>query len=528
MTPKALPIGDTPLAIAHLDLKGVLHRPQHTLGFLEEISHLGYNTLLVEYEDIFPYKDAVFAIEEKEAWTEDFLKQFLARAAELKIEIIPLQQTLGHLEYAFRWERFRKYCMPHGFPSTLNIGSDEAKAWVRELLLEVIQAHKNSRFIHLGMDEARSLALYAEAQRVDPLALFLDYLEELCLLCKEYGKTPLIWSDMLEDHISAGNIERIKALREKVILVSWDYTSGPAPLNTVRFDGWRCSKQWIENPESADGVALYEERTWFEDWSPEIKKLIKNYQKSSVHIEPLFQAGIWKDLGFTVFGGCGVGVSSEGGTMPWYHQRMANIDQWKVSVEKWKLDGLIFTVWGRAGGCMPPNVIFDLRWPLLAYGTGTAFFEGIPNEQFLKLLHKIGRCHENWSIENWIREEVEALTPLVRSHHYEWTTFRLMVKVFAVQRSIKSLQWEMERYGCGNRFMPSQWEKIHGRLQESQDKLRGQRKELLTHLDERYYGAGLEEWFEEIFDIPLAALEKMGQVMRQKQDIAKSRFGISS
>ncbi|MEO6052880.1 MAG: hypothetical protein ABIP97_02605 [Chthoniobacterales bacterium] len=514
----------TPLSIAHLDLKGIQYRPEQVFQFLNEIARLGYNALLVEYEDIYPYKDASFAIDPEEIWTLDFVKQFLKKADELKVEIIPLQQTLGHLEYAFRWDRFQKYAMPHGFPSTLHIGSPEAKEWLRGLLLEVIQMHKNSRFIHLGMDEARSLALYAKAIKADPLVLFLDYLEELCALCSEYGKTPLIWSDMLEDHIAPANIERIKALSDKVILVSWDYTSTSAPLHTVRFDGWRCSKQWIEKPETADKVALYDGLKWCEDWAPEIQQLVSKYRQTPLQFEPLFQAGVWKDMGFTVFGGCGVGVSSEGGTVPWYHQRIANIEQWRTSVEKWKLDGLIYTVWARAGGCMPPNVIFDLRWPLLAYGTGITFFEGIPQEKLQALLYKIGRCNESWSIESWIQEEVDALTPQVRSHQYEWKTLQLMVRVFAVQRTLKGLTWEMERYGCGNRFMASEWEKLHQKLQDIQNKLRALREELRVHLDERYYGKGLEEWFLEIFDIPLSGLEKTEVVMLQKMETARRLF----
>ncbi|MCX5662508.1 MAG: hypothetical protein NTW19_22735 [Planctomycetota bacterium] len=98
-----------PLIIGvHLDLKGMMFKPSYIPAMLADLAGQGVNALLVEYEDAFPFKSLDIAHDPATAWSRSTHRRFLALAEEHGIEVIPLQQCLGHLEYVLGWDRYRK------------------------------------------------------------------------------------------------------------------------------------------------------------------------------------------------------------------------------------------------------------------------------------------------------------------------------------------------------------------------------------------------------------------------------------
>jgi len=91
----------------HLDLKGVMFRKDYAEELFADLAGQGINTVLVEYEDTFPFDGIELAWDRSACFTGASLRRFLEAAAESGIEVIPLQQCLGHLEYLFRWKRYR-------------------------------------------------------------------------------------------------------------------------------------------------------------------------------------------------------------------------------------------------------------------------------------------------------------------------------------------------------------------------------------------------------------------------------------
>jgi hypothetical protein len=524
---------DAPRLIAHLDLKGVQFHPQGIFDYLENLAALGYDGLLVEYEDIFPYREIKVAIYPEEVWSPQFLSDFLERAKSLKIEIIPLQQMLGHLEYTFRWEDYRSHCIPIGFPSTLKIGSDESKAWAKGLLSEILEAHPDSRFVHLGMDEAYSLTQYATAQCKDPLELFLDYLDELCRFCQERGRVPMIWADMLEQHLRPENLERLRSIADRVILVPWNYMAGRSaarPPLAVRFHGNSTSRYWREHPEVEGGPSIAEGLHWFEDWPPEIQGLVSKYRSSPHELEPLFQAGVWKDLGFHVIGGCGAGISQDGPILPHFHWRMANIDRWVDCIRNWNLDGLVVTVWSRSATSTRPNALPDTSWPMLEYAAASfgtkpkAFFDGAPEQRVRAILYQIGRCRENWGIESSTLEEMEELLGMLGSHKTEWRLLSVLLETLLLRKRVDSLIAGIEAHRYGTRLMTSEWEKIATAMEECGNLLMSLKEKVITVVGKRYRGGALREWISEVFDAPKERLADITPLVIQGIAQAKRQF----
>ena len=179
-----------PMIGIHLDLKGVMFRPAYIPQLLADLAGQGINTVLVEYEDVFPFNGIDIAYDRRVVWSRKTLSAFQREAVKNGIEVIPLQQCLGHLEYLFRWRTYRRFAENRKYPSTLCLSQPAGKKLVQDMLGQVIEAHPESKYVHLGMDEAASLASCPQCRRRgDVLTVFLDYLRELCDVCDEYGRS---------------------------------------------------------------------------------------------------------------------------------------------------------------------------------------------------------------------------------------------------------------------------------------------------------------------------------------------------
>jgi len=49
-------VSDLPIVGVHLDLKYIMPRKSYLLGWVRRLPEFGINTLLVEYEDRFPFR----------------------------------------------------------------------------------------------------------------------------------------------------------------------------------------------------------------------------------------------------------------------------------------------------------------------------------------------------------------------------------------------------------------------------------------------------------------------------------------
>ncbi|HWL52904.1 MAG TPA: family 20 glycosylhydrolase [Chthoniobacteraceae bacterium] len=504
--------------IAHLDLKGVRLRPAFLPEYLENLQTLGFRALVVEYEDVFPFRSARVSMHPEEVWSRDFLETFLAKAHSLGIEIIPLQQCLGHLEYAFRREENRPYAFGQGVPRDLHLGRPEARQWLKGLLAEVLEAHPASRYVHIGMDEARSLHGHAKEEGTAVLTLFLEYLDELCTLCERYGKTPLIWGDMLDESIAPEHLGKLVSFKDRLIVVSWDYASEGEAQAVVRFSGVRCSRRWVEEPWEAPlptPAAMSGATLWFEDWPEAIQSLVEPYRVSPWAMASFFQAAVWRDLGFTVWGAAGGAVTYDRSVLPYYVRRHRNIAAWKTFGERERLGGIMITQWARSNSLTVPNVLPDVVWPVLA-GAGAGlerFFKGVAPDRLKRLFGGIGRCREGWAMESGLLAEMAELTGQLQTHHEEWETIRLMLELQRITKGAEVLEEFMRCYGGIGRLPGEGWEKQAETLEALEADLQRLEERTRDHLQKRYFGIALEEWHYKAFTSLWERLSLLGRAV---------------
>lgn len=145
----------------HLDLKGCMPATDYLRMTFAELAQYKINTVLLEYEDKFPFAGRP-EIRSPEALRPEELRALLSLARECHIQVIPLVQSLGHVEYILRHEHYAhlredgaidQYC-------PLNPGSF---TFFREMLDEILAYHQDAAYVHPGSAGPRAGRTGAEA-----------------------------------------------------------------------------------------------------------------------------------------------------------------------------------------------------------------------------------------------------------------------------------------------------------------------------------------------------------------------------
>jgi hypothetical protein len=497
---------------------------------LADLKSQGVNTVLVEYEDIFPFDGLDIAFDNSVTWSKRTLRRFLDEARQNNIEVIPLQQCLGHLEYLYRWDRYRKMALDIKYPSTLNITDEAACELIDNMLCQVIEAHPDSRYIHLGMDEAHALVRYAENTKQDVLALFMSHLERLCRVCEEYGKTPIIWSDMWEDHINPDSLALFEQFKERVVLCPWDYGASGERIGVGRIAGMRASRKWLDTPDDPAAPTIGSGTTWIEDMPAPMRKLVAPYIIEGRFFVPMFQADLWSKLGFRVLGASAVRSSATLAVMQDYNKQAGNIRAWGRAVERTGILGQVATAWARGTSWCPPGFNFDLVWPLVAELARSMdvkpkpFFTGIPARTVDRIIKTIGRCRADWRLEKQVIEEMQELAPQLTAHRHEWESMILMLRVLELHRRAAAAIDEVDFFHANYRPVDSEWQRRLDDQAAILKELASMRREVRAHFGQRYHGDAFEEWVRDLFDFHTGRLQDCQRISRHKKQVAKKLY----
>ena len=205
----------------HLDLRVQVMKMSALKAFAKKLSQNGINTLVMEWEATYPYqKHAV--ISNKYAYSRAEVKSFIAYCDSLKIDVIPLQQSFGHVEYILKHYRYKDLREDQKDYSQVNpIKEEQCKALFADLFADMVSTHK-SRYFHIGGDETYLLGRSPESKRkADSLGmgrLYGDYIKMLCELVVSLGKKPVVWADIALKYPDA-----LKSLPKETVFIDWNY-----------------------------------------------------------------------------------------------------------------------------------------------------------------------------------------------------------------------------------------------------------------------------------------------------------------
>lgn len=226
----------------HLDLR-IQVMPMPALRRLaRETATAGMNTLMIEWEAAYPFSEHAI-ISNRYAYTRAELTDFIAYCTTIGLEVIPLQQCFGHIEYILRHERYAHLRESHSDLCQLcPCKIDEALAVFEPLFRDVASTHP-SPFFHIGGDETYLLghcpACRAKAEITGKSQLYVDYFKRVAEAVVKLGKRPILWADMLLKHPEAA-----AAMPRECVFMDWNY-GWPAnhfgdlsKLDKTRYEIW--------------------------------------------------------------------------------------------------------------------------------------------------------------------------------------------------------------------------------------------------------------------------------------------------
>ncbi|XP_021270231.1 hexosaminidase D [Numida meleagris] len=217
--------------LVHLDLKGAPPRAAYLAEVLPLLRAMGATGLLLEYEDAFPYPGPLEALRAPHAYSRAELRELLGRAAALGLEVVPLVQSFGHMEFALKHEEFAHLREVKMFPNALNPHKEEARALVRAMIDRVMELHRGLRWFHIGCDEVYYLGegeeskQWLQQQGNTPEKLCLFHIKAVAsYMASSYPTvTPIMWDDMLrgisEETLAESGVPQL------VQPMIWDYAA---------------------------------------------------------------------------------------------------------------------------------------------------------------------------------------------------------------------------------------------------------------------------------------------------------------
>uniref|UniRef100_A0A914PXV7 beta-N-acetylhexosaminidase n=1 Tax=Panagrolaimus davidi TaxID=227884 RepID=A0A914PXV7_9BILA len=108
----------------------------------------------MEYEDMFPFSGELQIFRAPNAYSLKILSEILKLAADNNLEVIPLIQTFGHLQFVLKHEKFAHLREISKNDDTICPSEPSSIQLIQEMLRQIQSAHPKSKTIHIGFDEA--------------------------------------------------------------------------------------------------------------------------------------------------------------------------------------------------------------------------------------------------------------------------------------------------------------------------------------------------------------------------------------
>lgn len=205
----------------HIDLRVQVMTMDALKAFASKLHDDGINTLIMEWEGTYPFEKHPL-IPNRYAYTREEIISFVKYCNNLGIDVIPLQQSFGHVEYILRNDRYKDLREDQkDFSQVCPLQTAQDSALFTDLYKDLASTH-TSKYIHIGGDETYLLGHDARCRKMvekeGKSKLYIDYIRMLCNIVIGLGKTPVLWAD-----IALKYPEAIKLLPKGTVFVDWNY-----------------------------------------------------------------------------------------------------------------------------------------------------------------------------------------------------------------------------------------------------------------------------------------------------------------
>jgi Glycosyl hydrolase family 20, catalytic domain len=206
-----------------LDFKYLMHNKEYLNKLPFELKKYGINTVLLEYEDKFPFRKYPF-LQADDAFTEKELKNFLSTLRALNLRVIPLVQSLSHLEFALAHDELAHLREAVDIPTQICPSNAKSIEFILDLMKEVMEYHQEDELFHVGGDETWFLGTCPDCatskERVGIINMWAEHQKPILDFVIKNGKRPIVWDDVFwKDFESIKNVD----MPQETILMCWNY-----------------------------------------------------------------------------------------------------------------------------------------------------------------------------------------------------------------------------------------------------------------------------------------------------------------
>jgi len=206
--------------IVHLDLKGAPPSIQYLKKVLTLSKELGATGVLIEYEDMFPWSGRLATVAAGNHYSLAEVRELQNICKGLGLEVIPLVQTFGHLEFLLKHKEFAYLRDVEEMPESICPCHNDTMGIVREIVDQVMAVHKNAKYLHIGCDEVYHLGECSQCLGFGRTSVFIDHVTKVAQYVNHtYQAIPIIWDDMLRNFM----VEEMQPLAGLVEPMVWVY-----------------------------------------------------------------------------------------------------------------------------------------------------------------------------------------------------------------------------------------------------------------------------------------------------------------
>jgi hypothetical protein len=199
-------------------------------ALVDRLAHWKVNHLELYMEHTFAYPGHEIVWRSASALTPEEIRSFDAYCAARHVELVPNQNSFGHMHRWLVHEPYRKLAeCPDGFEHPWNwkgepyglCATDPASLEFLEDLYDQLLPHFRSRLFNVGLDEPLDLGCgrsKAACEARGAGRLYVDFLKGVHAQVKSRGRTMAFWADTI-----TSNLELIAEVPKDAIALEWGY-----------------------------------------------------------------------------------------------------------------------------------------------------------------------------------------------------------------------------------------------------------------------------------------------------------------
>ncbi|MGB9612545.1 MAG: family 20 glycosylhydrolase, partial [Bryobacteraceae bacterium] len=177
------------------------------------------NMLSLYMEHVFRYRHMSLVAPEGGEFTPEQARRLSEYTRRYHIELVPQQQTFGHLHHMLKFERYAELAeVPHG--AVITPASPATYQWIEQTCRQLAAAFPGT-FLHIGSDETWELGQgrsRPEAERDGVGRLYLRHMQRVAEMLQPLGRRLMFWGDIALRHA-----ELIPELPRDLVAMTWTY-----------------------------------------------------------------------------------------------------------------------------------------------------------------------------------------------------------------------------------------------------------------------------------------------------------------